>query len=179
MTNDNDLIRRGDVQAIPMLGMTVTAIEKAIAALPAVTPAVGVKPLVWTLMPDSDFTTYKASSVVGPYYVRATSYGGTAWRRGMVGEWKHISSIEADNSLNTSKAAAQADYEARILAAITLTPTPVAASQAADPVVKLITAAQAMVDHLETWRATGTVATPDKSKALYDGLVAGLQAVAG
>lgn len=46
MTNDNDLIRRGDVQAIPMLGMTVTAIEKAIAAIPAVTPAVAVKPLV-------------------------------------------------------------------------------------------------------------------------------------
>lgn len=54
MTNPNDLIRRKDVHAIPMLGMTVTAIDRAIASIPSVdaipTPApnagvVKVKPL--------------------------------------------------------------------------------------------------------------------------------------
>ncbi len=51
MTNDNDLIRRGDaiLQATRWVRGFVEAdtVGKAIAALPAVAPAVTVKPLVW------------------------------------------------------------------------------------------------------------------------------------
>ena len=65
MTDDNDLIRRGDVTAIPLLGMTVTQIERAIRAIPAAAPVVTVKPLESALFdPDSHWGDFIRSAVV-------------------------------------------------------------------------------------------------------------------
>ena len=45
-------------------------------------------------------------------------------------------------------------------------------------VLALVTAARAMVAHLDEWQATGAIATPEQSEALYDGLSAALAALA-
>ena len=77
-----------------------------------------VPPLVWELMPDSDFVTYKARSAVGAHYIRVQPTGATAWRHSVIGDWQHLPAFDADNSISLSKAAAQADYAARIIAAL-------------------------------------------------------------
>lgn len=90
-----------------------------------------VKPLDWH---NFDAWTYWAEAVCGTYHVEERNGWWQVELR--VGGLAHIVAVTDDTlpaNLEAAKAAAQADYEARILAA--LTPTPVDASQAADPVV--------------------------------------------
>lgn len=118
--SDNDLIRRGDALEICTdYGFSrADECRDAIAALPSVT--VGVKPLVWD---DRDYD-WCWWSEDGDYRVRLD---------GAFHCDKHGVTMSSHTSLEAAKAAAQADYEARILDA--LTPTSVDASQPADPAV--------------------------------------------
>lgn len=118
--SDDDLIRRGDALVIAQgmnNGWTAKAIARAIAALPAVT--VGVKPLVWTRPRklDEGGAAYDAHTTCGQYIATDTGWflvGRSGWL--------------VATSLETAKAAAQADYEARILAALEPQPAPDAAA---------------------------------------------------
>jgi hypothetical protein len=117
---DDDLIRRGEALAIvgpmqwsnsPIAANAASGAHKAIAALPAVTPGVKVKPLVWH--PD---------------------HGCDAWGMGILysmhetspGLFAMVSPFHSDEDLPKSEmqATAQADYAARILAAIDAQPAP-------------------------------------------------------
>lgn len=108
--SDDDLIRRGDA-VVAVAGWEIPS--TAIAALPAVT--VGVKLLVWEgpRKLDEGGIAYDAHTTCGHYI--ATDAG---WF--LVGQ----SGWFVAKSLDAAKAAAQADYEARILAALDLTPAP-------------------------------------------------------
>ncbi len=114
-------------------GQQVTSdVCDAIAALPAVT--VGVKPLVWfeAELPSRGGGKYTAEGytirkIEGLWLLDFAGEGRSKWR------W-----IELD----AAKAAAQADYEARILAALTPTPvddsqTPYSAIKALDDLARL------------------------------------------
>lgn len=103
-------------------------------ALPAVT--VGVKPLVWEKdsLKGSYPTRFRAKMPCkGGDYSVAGSERKNLWQWFRNGYFVDGHQLHEPMPLNAAKAAAQADYEARILAA--LTPTPVADSQPADPVV--------------------------------------------
>lgn len=129
MTNENDLIRRGDAMEaaraiirrgdsdyrVGMSGFSnpIDAFEHAIANIPAVTAdpvRVTVKPLVWFDCEDGtshdEGCQYEIDKDSKQYWriIRGVT-GGASYLR-------HALSLEA------AKAAAQADYEARILAAI-------------------------------------------------------------
>lgn len=117
--SDDDLIRRGDALAIVVRDRVPTNrtgsefrvvstqdMLKAIAALPAVT--VGVKPLVWEA---GERDQRRADSILGEFCVMF--FGGRWFYQG-----------EPRKGMLDAQAAAQADYEARILAALGVTPTP-------------------------------------------------------
>ena len=117
--SDDDLIRRGDALAAVQEWTYCCDAEDAIAALPAVT--VGVKPLVWfeAELPSrggGKFTSegYTIRRIEGLWLLDFAGNGKSKWR------WV---------DLDAAKAAAQADYEARILAAL----EPVAAPDPAAP----------------------------------------------
>jgi len=176
MTHDNDLIRRGDALALtrydPVLkgvredwaGMTadedgdwvsfdeIAAIPAVAASQPAdpVTNAdsrqrVTVKPLVWE---EQDGKSYRqANCVLGQYQVSFLCEF-ECWqlsrfvRSGQV--WKETFSRHSNK--DAAKAAAQADYEARILAAIDVQPDPRDAQIAA-----LVEAVAGADSWLERW----------------------------
>jgi len=113
MTNDNDLILRGDALDCFMGLDRIGDIMDAIAALPAApAPTVKVKPLVWVRHP--------MGWIAGPptgqaYIIDVRIKGRVMFIKGMNPPPQFSNEDEA-------KAAAQADYEARILAAIEVTP---------------------------------------------------------
>lgn len=107
-------------------------IETAIRVLPAVTPKV--KPLVWEA---GERDQRRFDSILGEFCV--TFFGGRWFYQG-----------EPRKGMLDAQAASQADYEARILAALDLSPTPVDASQTPDPVLS-DPRVKALVDHLERW----------------------------
>lgn len=104
---DNDLIRRGDaLKALDWGDIYGRNAQDAINAIPAVQPTV--KPLVWK--GDSIRVTAKG---MGKYYACMRMFHGqkgAGWEDDE-GDWHP--------SLEAAKAAAQADYEARILSALT------------------------------------------------------------
>jgi hypothetical protein len=108
--------------------------KRNIAALPGVT--VGVQPLVWEQdsLKGSYPTRFRAKMPCksGDYSV-AGSERKNLWQWFRNGYFVDGQRLHEPMPLNAAKAAAQADYEARVLSA--LTPTPVADSQPADPVV--------------------------------------------
>jgi hypothetical protein len=123
MTADDELIRRGDV--IREVNMHVAASRHvtlanktiaAIAALPAVQPVVKVKPLVWVENPDVGEGGFLGGSDanIGPTY--HAMQDGWSYHRSMF--WRQADTIES------AKAAAQADYDARILAALDVQTAP-------------------------------------------------------
>ena len=177
---DNDMIRRGDARAAIQLGDTVTKMQARIASIPAVDadpvctdcggsgityqterrcacqtsiPAVQptVKPLVWL---DSQQGRYSESRAIGILYsIRLGSDGVTRWQAGHMGPWHEVASIEA------AKAAAQADYEARILSALDTQPTVSPKQLAAQPddVAALLDAAEKVISSY--WYASDGVIT--------------------
>ena len=134
--SDNDLIRRGDALEICTdYGFSrADECRDAIAALPAVT--VGVKSLVWK--PDAMKGSYpdRLRAVMpcgsGDYSV-AGSKKQDEWQWFRNGYFVDGHQLHDPIPLEAAKAAAQSDYTARILDA--LTPTSVDASQPADPAV--------------------------------------------
>lgn len=152
MTNPSDLIRRGDAEKVAKslfrlqttglygamgvkeYGVLTEVASKAIAAVAASQPAnpvinadsrqrVTVKPLVWE---EQDGKSYRqANCVLGQYQVRFLCEF-ECWqlsrfvRSGQV--WKETFSRHSNK--DAAKAAAQADYEARILAALDVQPYP-------------------------------------------------------
>ena len=113
------------------------------AVLPAVSPAVRVKPLVWEIAsgPDAWCHDHHTAGAFGGAYQMAPDEDSAA------GAWLlqwtqrpddfctiYGGPITKHEGPDAAQAAAQADYEARILAA--LTPNSVDGSQKADPVVK-------------------------------------------
>ena len=121
--SDDDLIRRGDAFAV-VKGLSL--LEGDILALPAVT--VGVKPLVWRQY-CSNAGNSSAPAFGGEYICeRAGEYGH-------YGVWFPCDGPNSEPriyhaELPVAKAAAQADYEARILAA--LAPTDAATQKGGD-----------------------------------------------
>ncbi len=125
MTNDNDLIRRGDALAACQIHNSARSAEITIAAMPAAAPAVTVKPLVWR--PDTMKGSYpdRMKAIMpcgsGDYSVAGSRAQGK-WQWFRNGYFVDGHQLHAPMSLDAAKVAAQADYEARILSALTLTP---------------------------------------------------------
>ena len=118
---DNDLIRRGDALECFMGLDRIGDIMDAIAALPAVT--VGVRPLVWVEGMESgrkvwDALDYQIIAYPEEYFFLLV---------GVLSD-SAVRVASSYPTLEAAKAAAQADYEARILATLDLTPAPDAAA---------------------------------------------------
>lgn len=116
--SDDDMIRRGDAIKALHKWLAKSHVENEINALPAVAPSVRVKPLVWKRS-VSIGEVWEADSIFGEY-ICGVDNGGISYGGGVPAatEWKDY------QSLKDAKAAAQADYEARILAALDVTPAP-------------------------------------------------------
>ena len=132
--SDNDPIRRGDALAkCGEFGLDVVGLRYAIAALPAVAPAVRVKPLVWE--PDAerpaDYPKWTADTELGKTYFVFKARWGTQDKWGFAGIDGFHHSIEA------AQAAAEADYRARIAASLDL-----------DKILALVEAATRQTDNL-------------------------------
>ena len=85
-------------------------------APPGPSVAVKVKPLEWRLHPDGDAQRYEGISTVGNNYVVFMAWWGKHRKWGWVGNG------EFHDTLDTAKAAAQADYEQRIISALITAP---------------------------------------------------------
>lgn len=99
---------------------------RVIRALPAA--QVKVKPLVWEAV-NEDGRVQDAKGFNSVYRVWLSKDGVARWQAKYMSEWNNADSLDA------AKAAAQADYEARVLATLDLSPTAVDASQTPDPVL--------------------------------------------
>ena len=131
MTTDNDLIRRGEVlgayeQAVDDYNDGKTGkwfrahFADAIAAIPAAhAPTVKVKPLVWA---QEGKQPEHAVSIVGTYLL-VKDFDGWRWMR-VVGRSLADVCLDPFPSPEAAKSAAQADYDARILALIPQEPKP-------------------------------------------------------
>ena len=125
--SDDDLIRRGDARRVMLAyasSYSAEEAETAIAALPAVTPGVRVKPLAWE---NFDAWTYWAKSEVGTYRVKERN---GVWKAtldddtGALLIYEYTTDGLTPDDFQAAQLAAQADYEARILSALDLTPQP-------------------------------------------------------
>lgn len=128
--SDNDLIRRGDALALPpydgdgdpagMFDHHIFAKLSDIRALPAV--QVTVKPLEWH---NFDAWTHWAEGVCGTYHVEERNgYWQVELRGGGLVHGVTQTDDTTPADLDAAKAAAQADYEARIRSALTIAPAP-------------------------------------------------------
>jgi hypothetical protein len=124
MNREDDLIRRGDVVRV------ITHCEDHdlgggwmltdIAALPAAKPVVKVKPLVWEHLRNS----YRAPAPLFGH-IRVESYSTDYWTvHWSVPGYTDLLIQGSFDTPEAAKAAAQADYEARILAALDVQPAP-------------------------------------------------------
>ena len=182
---DKDLIRRGDVTAIPLLGMTVTQIERAIRAIPIAPQPVAVTPVETFVMRETvvDAISYERKTVehlavkyadylnaiaASPQPV-AVTIKPLVWYEPKIGVFWADTLIKMSNyrvfkiaeqwraecgkvighyaTIELAKAAAQADYEARILSALTAHP----ADPLSDPRVKALVRAAGLA--VSDWAA--------------------------
>jgi hypothetical protein len=127
MTADDDLIRRADALAVMarhglQFGKTSEAFHE-VAALPSVQPGVTVKPLEWQVFEGrgAKARAWKQANYLIAWWKSRQQFEVVASYPGYQGE-----AIGAGfyPTLEAAKAAAQADYEARILAALTPQPAP-------------------------------------------------------
>lgn len=103
----------------------IDELRAAIAAMPAQSNGVRVKPLVWE---NFDAWTWWCKTEVGTYLVNERSAQWTAKRKHRE-NGEHYLSQDANTEV-AAKAAAQADYERRILSALTPMPAPPVAEAA-------------------------------------------------
>lgn len=126
-----DMIRKSDALAECLNGAFLDDVTEAIRSLPAVT--VGVKPLVWEVNDDKrDGRAHYGHGILGHWYAVCRERTG-AWvvMHFVSGKRVQVHNKDSDTfpTLEAAKAAAQADYTARILAA--LEPDPAAIREAA------------------------------------------------
>lgn len=123
----------------------------------AATPAkVGVKPLEWAHRPDLDIW----SAASNTYWV---------WERNGIGYWRRwwpnndgkTDAVVADGGLESAKAAAQADYEARIRGTLTF---PASAERDAELVGELAESQRVLTDISEGYRARAEAAEAEASR---------------
>jgi hypothetical protein len=145
MTIDNDLIRRGDAMqtardaaldkirsavychgemTMTEVGSDADDVADAIAAIPAAPVSVGVKALPW--VNDNWHSRIRAKTTIGDYVVWWGYKGECATLR------LKDDPVTEHHSIEAAKAAAQADYAARILAALDVQPAPDVARIRAD-----------------------------------------------
>ena len=140
---DNDLIRRGDALALCDQYPYVEGVEMAIRALPAA--QVTVKPLKWVVRQDKydGGREHYGTGAFGHWYcVRRLKNGVWDIVHHVDGKAVHL---ETCPTLEAAKAAAQADYEARIRSALTVTPHDLAKVQA---LVEALEYALRVAEHL-------------------------------
>lgn len=129
MTSDDDLIRRGDARQAAIDSSGAMDAVARINALPAVQPVVKVKPLVWEDV-EAICTRQKAAALGGHYSVVEFDAGTDGAHYSVnidLGGFAVVFVLEPDplggrrprrfKTLDAAKGAAQADYEARVLAA--------------------------------------------------------------
>lgn len=111
--DDDDMIRRGDASSIILLGGSPVGMLERLNALPAVSApvAVRVKALPWR--GELSWEWKAAQTSIGEYLVMDCDCGGTSLKLDHREVW-HSETKDED----AGKAAAQADYAARIMAAI-------------------------------------------------------------
>lgn len=139
--SDDDLIRRGDAKALCDKYDYPEGVKYWLDDVPAVTPAVKVKPLVWHDHMDGkshdgsahdDENLYEIDMQDGMYRLSVATVIGGAY-------------ISHYRSLDAAKATAQGHYEVRILSALDVTPAPTLADALEVPEVKaLLEAAKAL-----------------------------------
>lgn len=125
MSDDNDLIRRVDaIEALKAANLPFGYGQavRAITNVPAV--QVAVKPLVWVVTKTYGGEVWDASAAGGVYRIIKRHQDGQFWLT-------HPTCEVIRPTLDAAKTAAQADYDARIRSALTVTPTPDAAKVAA------------------------------------------------
>lgn len=164
-----DLIRRGDAldavheaDSLEMAQFGGNVIADRIAALPAVTPAVKVNPLVWCDLHKNGtvYATREDACLFGyAASIRLTDKG--CWAYGST-EYRDV---------EAAKAAAQADYEARILSALDVTPAPTLAEVLELPEVK------ALVDAAKPYVSPMQNADYGRQLRQYEALVAALRRI--
>lgn len=141
MMKDDDLIKRGDaLKALDWGDIYGRNAQAAIEAVPAVQPTV--KPLVWESHPMG----WIAGAMFGPAYIIDVRI------KGRVMFIKGMNPPPQFDDLEAAKAAAQADYEARILSALDmqLTVSPELLATTND-VAALVEAARTMIDAYAQW----------------------------
>jgi hypothetical protein len=109
------MIYRDQVQAIPLLGMTVTAIERAIANIPAVAAdpvRITVKPLVWVDPCAANNWIHLARSVFGDYYISIDGGAHSAWLEANVKPYENKIGDDV-GSVIEAMMNAERDYEAK------------------------------------------------------------------
>ena len=126
---DDDLIRRGDAldavheaDSLEMAQFGGNVIADRIVDIPAVTPAVKVKPLVWEAIEQdrgdgsSDLTgDFIAETGFGCYSI-VCGFGSDSYVWDVY--FGEMDCVSSHDDPSTAKAAAQADYDARIIAAL-------------------------------------------------------------
>lgn len=142
--SDNDLIRRGDAldaaweaDSLELSTHGAGKIEARINAIPAVQPTV--KPLVWESHPMG----WIAGAMFGPAYIIDVRI------KGRVMFIKGMNPPPQFDDLEAAKAAAQADYDARILSALDMQPT------VSPDVAALVKAAEAQIQYMDMCHDNG------------------------
>jgi hypothetical protein len=114
------MIRRADARNAVVLSAGPTDAVARINTIPAVQP--GVKPLVWEAHDDS---LWLAETILGEYRVRFDDgWWAELTERLIYWGWAPENDPRSYSGPSAAMAAAQADYEARILAALTPQPAP-------------------------------------------------------
>ena len=146
MMRDDDLIKRVDVMFCFDDDMTIHQARKSIAALPAAPAqpvAVTVKPLVWSDCEIENWDVFECLTILGRYKVQKfvdRDYALLVLPNG---------SITRHQTIDAAKAAAQADYEARIMAALNVQPITVHDAAKVPEIAALINASK--VVHSSYW----------------------------
>lgn len=141
---DDDLIRRGDADAVVLLGGSPVGMSERIRALPA--RGVVVKPLVWEphWTGGEEAREFAQVPIGMDYHVNDNGW------------WQTLSPLYRCVNREAAKAAAQADYEARILATLTdasaSQPTVHVPEESIATLQARLTAAEATVEKLRTER---------------------------
>ena len=141
------------------------------AAADALAGKVKVKPLEWETPSQRNNYTHIARSIFGDYYVHVDGGRHQAWFEAHVKPYENAIGPEV-GSLLCAQAAAQADYAARILAALEPAPLTVADALTVPEVQALVVAARAAVARwISTdWKAPPTADTMNSLQSALRGI---------
>lgn len=161
-TGKSEDVMEGQEQAYRAVEDLLLSLADGPSALPAVTPAVKVKPLVWDfhpVNPQTGFLPYDIAPGIGGSYLIEHCRGNG----GEFDMWlpNQVNGTRFDTR-EAAKAAAQADYEARVLSALDVTPAPSLAEALELPEVKaLVEAVDGLIGVLNKHETKGPL--PDEA----------------